>query len=698
MTHPIVHRASGRDVAREDGPEKVAGTAPYAYEQLVEQPAYAYPLCSTIARGWVADFDTADAAALDDVLGVLTCANAPRLASTEDKELAVLQDSEVRHRGQFLGAVVASSLETARHAASLVRIEYREEPHDSTFSADREDLHAPQQVNGGHETDTELGDADEALRSAAHTVDQRYSTPQEHNNPMEPHASIVEWSEDADGEDVLTVHDSTQAVHGVREVLAGLLGLAVERIRVVCPYVGGGFGSKGQIHGHVVLAALASRFARRPVKLALTRQQMFDLVGYRTPTAQRVRLASDAQGRLQAISHEAVEQTSWFKEFAEQTAHPTRGMYAAPHRRTSHRLARLDVPVPSWMRAPGECPGMFGPEVALDELAVQLELDPVELRLRNEPTVHPESGHPFSSRGLVDCLRDGAARFGWDRRDPTPGARVVDGWQYGTGVASSVYPVARASRTTVAVRYDEDVGYTVLLGAADLGTGAWTVLTQIAADALRVDPAAVQLHLGDTDFPFASVAGGSSGTNTWGSAIVQAARAVRERFGNHPVGGEQIEDSVPENPYRRRFAMAAHGAQFAEVAVRVDTGEVRVPRLLGVFAAGRILNPRTARSQLVGGMTMGLSTALHEQSVLDPRFGHVVNRDLAQYHIAAHADIGSIEAHWVDEDDQYVNPMGSKGIGEIGIVGTAAAIANAAYHATGIRVRDLPLTLDKFLV
>jgi xanthine dehydrogenase YagR molybdenum-binding subunit len=341
---------------------------------------------------------------------------------------------------------------------------------------------------------------------------------------------------------------------------------------------------------------------------------------------------------------------------------------------------------------------MFGPEVALDELAVQLGLDPVELRLRNEPTVHPESGHPFSSRNLVACLQEGASRFGWDRRDPTPGARVVDGWQYGTGVASSVYPVIRASGTTVAIRYDAEIGYTVLLGAADLGTGAWTVLTQIAADALWVDPASVHLYLGDTDFPFASVAGGSSGTTTWGSAIVQAARAFRERFGNHPVGGEQIEGSVPENPYRRRFAMSAFGAQFAEVAVRLDSGEVRVPRLLGVFAVGRVLNPRTARSQLVGGMTMGLSTALHEQSVLDARFGHVVNRDLAQYHIATNADISSIEARWIDEDDQYVNPMGSKGIGEIGIVGTAAAIANAAYHATGIRVRDLPLTLDEFLV
>lgn len=698
MTNPIVHRALGQDLTREDGPEKVAGTAAYAHEQLVERPAYLHPLCSTIARGRVVAFDTAEAAAVDGVIGVLTCSNAPQLASTEDEELAVLQDSEVRHRGQFLGAVVAESLETARHAASLVRIDYEQDQHDAAFSPDRDDLYAPPGDDPDVDTDTALGSVDEAVRTATHVLDQQYATPREHNNPMEPHASIVDWSRDEHGDDQITVHDSTQSVHNVRETLAWLLGVAADRIRVVCPYVGGGFGSKGPVHGHVVLTALASRFAGRPVKFALTRQQMFDLAGYRTPTVQRVRLASDEQGRLQGISHESIEQTSRFKEFPEQSADATRGVYAAPNRRTANRLAPLDVSVPSWMRAPGEAPGMFAPEVAVDELAAQLGIDPIELRLRNEPTVHPENGRPFSSRNLVACLREGAQRFGWERRDPTPGARIVDGWQYGTGVASSVYPVNRDSRTTVAIRYDDEVGYTVLLGAADLGTGAWTVLTQIAADALKVNTGSVTLHIGDTDFPFASIAGGSSGTNTWGSAIVQAARAFRERYGNHPVGGEQITDSVPPNPYHRRFAMAAHGAQFAEVAVRLDTGEVRVPRLLGVFAAGRILNPRTARSQLVGGMTMGLSAALHEESVLDPRFGHVVNRDLAQYHIATNADVRSIEAHWIDEHDEYVNPMGAKGIGEIGIVGTAAAIANAAHHATGVRVRELPVTLDKFLV
>lgn len=698
MTDPLVHRVLGRDMAREDGPEKVTGTAPYAFEQLVEAPVHLHPVCSVVARGQVEGVDTAQADAVAGVLQVLTPDNAPQLASTEDAELAVLQDPEVRFRGQFVGAVVAETPEAARHAADLVRVRYRDRPHDAHFSADRDDLYAPDKVNGNYATDTAQGDVDRAMRAAEHTLDATYSTARCHNNPMEPHASIVDWEPDRAGAGRITVYDSTQSVHGVREALARVLGVEVERLRVVCPHVGGGFGAKGQVHAHVVLAAMASSVVRRPVKFALTRQQMFDLVGYRSPTIQRVRLACDSQGKLQAISNDTVVQTSRFKEFAEQAAQPTRALYAAPNRSTSHRLAALDVPVPSWMRAPGECPGMFAPEVAVDELAVELGIDPVELRLRNEPTVHPESGHPFSTRNLVPCLREGAYRFGWDQRDPAPGVRVVDGWQYGTGVASSFYPVNRNSRTSVAIRYGEETGYTVLIGAADLGTGAWTVLTQIAADALGVDVADIDLHLGDTDFPFASVAGGSSGTTTWGSAIVQAARAFRERFGLHPRDGEQIEDSVPDNPYRRRFAMAAFGAQFAEVAVRVDSGEVRVPRLLGVFAAGRILNPRTARSQLVGGMTMGLSMALHEQSVLDERFGHVINRDFAQYHVASNADVGAIEATWIDERDAHVNPMGSKGIGEIGITGTAAAIANAAHHATGTRVRDLPLTLDKFLV
>lgn len=693
MTELLQPHAIGADRQREDGPAKVTGTAPYAFEHLVEGPAYLFPVRSTIALGEVTTVDTREAEATAGVLFVLTPENAPRLASTEDAELAVLQDSAVAFRGQFVAAVVAETPEVARHAADLVRIGYHQQQHDTELRAHRADLYKPDQVNPTFPTDTALGDVDAAMASAAAAHQATYTTAMYHNNPMEPHASIASWTDDG-----LTVYDSTQGVHPVRDTLATVFDLDHERIRVICPHVGGGFGSKGLPHAHLVLAVLAARMTGgRPVKFALTRQQMFALTGYRTPTIQQVRLAADERGQLSAIGVDVVEQTSRIKEFAEQSALPARSLYAAANRRTSHRLAALDVPVPSWMRAPGECPGMFGPEVAMDELAVDLGIDPVELRLRNDTGTDPETGMPFSSRNLAACLRDGAERFGWQHRDPAPGAHREGRWQVGTGVASSTYPAGQNPEAVATIRFDPDVGYSVLIGAADLGTGAWTVLAQIAADALGVGYDDVDLHIGDTDLPRASVAGGSTGTATWGAAIVEAARRFRSVHGEEPFRGAEIQGYLPANPDAERFAMRAFGAQFAEARVDRDTGEIRIPRLLGVFAVGRVINPRTARSQFVGGMTMGLSMALHEQSVLDGQFGHVVNQDFAQYHIATNADVESVEAHWIDEHDPHVNPVGSKGIGEIGIVGTAAAIANAAHHATGVRVRNLPLTLEDFL-
>lgn len=699
MTDLLEPRSVGTGLARLDGRAKVTGTAPYAYEQPVERPAYLHLVQASIARGRVSIVDTSAAEALDGVLVVLTSANAARLASTADAELAVLQSDEVAFRGQIVAAVLAETPEVARHAASLLRVHYDEQPHDVDLRADRDDLYAPEVVNPQFPADTTQGDVDSALASAAVTVDQTYRTAMYHNNPMEPHTTTAVWDDGG-----LTLYDSTQGVHPVRDSVSKVFGLDPKRVRVIAPHVGGGFGSKGTVHAHVIAAVLAAQAAPgRAVKLAVTRQQMFSLTGYRTPTIQRVRLGADTDGRLSAIVHDVVEQTSKIKEFAEQTAVPTRMMYAAPNRRTSHRLAALDVPVPSWMRAPGECPGMFGPEVAMDELAVACQLDPIELRIRNEPDVDPESGLPFSSRNLVACLREGAQRFGWEGRDPTPRARRQGHWLVGTGVASSTYPANRMPGSTAVIEYRRDDGrltaggFAVRIGAADIGTGTWTALAQIAADALDVPVEAVRLEIGDTALPKATVAGGSSGITSWGSTIVAAARAFRDAHGNDPPDGAQAQADTPENADAERFAMHSFGAQFAEVLVNEDTGEVRVPRLLGVFATGRIINPRTARSQFLGGMTMGLSMALHEQSVMDLRTGHVVNHDLAEYHIAAHADVASIEAHWVDETDPHVNPMGSKGIGEIGIVGTAAALVNAAYHATGIRVRDLPVTADKLL-
>jgi xanthine dehydrogenase YagR molybdenum-binding subunit len=693
VTAPLEPRAIGTARARVDGPAKVMGTAPYAYEHPLAEALSVCAVTSPIARGRIAAVDASEAETLPGVVAVVTHRNAPRLASTEDRELAVLQSDAVHFRGQLVAAVVADTAEIAQHGADLLRIDWAEEPHDARFAAGRHDLYAPEQVNPDYPTDTEQGDVEAALSAAPVTIDQTYTTPTQHNSPMEPHTTVARWKDGA-----LTLYDSTQGVHTVRETLAEVLGLSPDRVRVIAPYVGGGFGSKGEPHAHTVLAALAAQAVPgRPVKLAVTRRQMFSVTGYRTPTIQRIRLGAERDGRLVAVSHEVVEQTARIKEFAEQTAVPTRLMYRAENRRTTHRLAALDVPVPSWMRAPGETPGMFATEVAMDELAVACGVDPIELRVVNEPPVDPESGKPWSARNLVGCFREGARRFGWTRRDGKSAIRREGPWLVGTGVASSTYPAYSMPGTSATVRFDGDGRYVVEVGAADIGTGTWTVLAQIAADALACPPEAVRVEIGDTRLPHAIVEGGSMGVSCWGSAVVAAARAFRDKHGDRPRRGAEVTAEMPENPEAERFAMHSFGAQFAEVRVDGDTGEVRVSRMLGVFSVGRIVNPLTARSQLIGGMTMGLSMALHEIGVMDARFGHVVNHDLAGYHIASHADVASIDAAWLDESDARVNPMGARGIGEIGIVGAAAAIANATYDATGIRVRDLPLTPDHFL-
>ncbi len=692
---PIEASAMGASLPRTDGPAKVTGTAPYAFEQPVTDPLYLHAVQATIARGRVIGMDTAAAEATDGVVAVLTHANAGGLASTEDREYAVLQSDEVAFRGQFVGGVIATTPEIARHAASLVTVTYDVQPHDVELRAEGDDLYTPEVVNGNYPPDTDDGDVDAALASATFTLDATYSTPTEFNNPMEPHTTVAAWNDDVDE---LTLYESTQGPHTVRQTVATVFGLEPERVTVIAPFVGGGFGSKGMPHAPAFLAALAARLVPgRAVKFALTRQQMFVVAGYRTPTIQHLRLGADADGRLTASEHAAVAQTSRIKEFGEQAAVVTRSMYAGANRRTSHRLAALDVPVPSWMRAPGEAPGAYALEAAMDEMAIACGLDPVEFRIRNEPELDPETGKPFSSRNLVTCLREGARRFGWQDRDPTPGVRRDGDWLVGTGVAAATYPVLRIPGSRATIRCVGPERFRVRIAAVDIGTGTWTALAQIAADALGVPVEAVELEIGDTAQPAASVEGGSSGITSWGSTIVDAARTFRDKFGDDPDEDDEADGSTPDNPDAERYSMNAYGAYFVEARVHALTGEVRVPRMLGVFAAGRIVNPRLARSQFLGGMVMGQSMALYEVGVMDPRFGQVANHDFAEYHVAANADVRDIEATWIDEEDPYVNPMGTKGIGEIGIVGSAAAVANALYHATGIRVRDLPVTPDKLL-
>ncbi len=686
----------GAPVERREGREKVTGTARYAAEYDAVGRAQAWPVPAAVARGRVTGVDPAPALALPGVLAVLTHENAPRLADPEDPTLAVLQSPHVPHRGWFVGLVVGETLEAARAGAAAVRVTYEAEDHDVTLTADHPEAYVPDSANGGFPAVTEHGEPDAAFASSATRLDVEYRVPPLHNHPMEPHTSTARW----DG-DRLTVHSSSQGTTAVRTELARMFELPEDRITVLAEHVGGGFGSKGTPRADVVLAALAARVTGRPVTVALPRRYLPAVVGHRAPTLHRLRLGADADGRLTSLTHEVTTHTSRVKEFVEQAAVPARVMYAAGALRTSHRVAPLDVPTPSWMRAPGECPGMYALESAMDELATDLGIDPVELRIRNEPETEPDSGKPFSSRNLVECLREGARRFGWGERDPRPGSRRAGPLLIGSGVAAATYPVL-VSPCAASARALPDGDFLVRVNATDIGTGARTVCAQIAADALGVPLDRVRTEVADSGIGFAPMAGGSSGTASWGWAVHEACVRLGGRLAEHsgPLPGEGIvadADTSGTADAESPFARHAFGAHFAEVTVDTVTGEVRVTRLLGVFAAGRILNARTARSQFVGGMTMGLGMALTEDSTVDPAFGDFTESDLASYHVPAHADVADVEAHWVDEEDAHLNPMGSKGIGEIGIVGSAAAVGNAVHHATGIRFRELPLTPHRVL-
>jgi xanthine dehydrogenase YagR molybdenum-binding subunit len=671
-------RVLGTPVDRVEGRDKVEGKAQYAYEHPLEQLAYGQLVCSTVANGRIRSIDTSAALAADGVLAVLTWENAPKLPKAEG-ELAVLQTPDVRYRGQIVAVVVAESFEAARQGEHLVRVEYDVEEHDVELRWDHPRLYKPDKVNPAFETDTADGDVERGLKEASTTIDLTYRTPAEHNNPMEPHATTAFWEGPQ-----LTLYDSTQGPYAYTEALAKTFDMPKEQIRIIAPHVGGGFGSKGTPRPQVVVAAMAAQQLGRPVKLAVTRQQMWTLTGYRTPTIQRLQLGCDEAGHLTAIAHDVVEQTSFVDEFAEQTAVVTRMLYASPNRRTTHRVVELNVPTPSWYRAPGECPGMYALESAMDELARAAGIDPIELRVLNDAEIDPETGHRFSTRGLVACLREGAERFGWK-----PGQRRVGDTLYGMGVASSTYP-ARKRASQARARRNGDGTFTIEVGATDIGTGARTVMAQIAAEVLEVELDRIDIRIADSAFGQAPVAGGSAGTSSWGTAVVKACRELRAGKDEAFV---DTEEDITEEPLSKH----GFGAIFVEVAVDVASCSIRVPRMLGVFAVGRVLNPKTGRSQLLGGMTMGLGMALMEGSVMDERLGAFVNHDLEKYHVPVNADVADIEAVWLDEVDLHVNPMGAKGIGEIGIVGTAAAVANAVFDATGVRVRDLPITNDKLV-
>ncbi|MFE6638484.1 xanthine dehydrogenase family protein molybdopterin-binding subunit [Streptomyces tendae] len=688
----------GTSHTRVEGRDKVTGAARYAGEIPFADLAHGWLVLSTVTRGRIRSLDTEAVLALPGVLAVLHHGNAPRvdtdyiglLGIPPDPTAAVFQHDRVPHAGWPVALVVAETSEQAREAAEALVVTYDEEPHRTVLTTGHPDAHPAGGVMPG---ETAKGDLAAGLAASAVVVDEEYTTPEEHHSMMEPHAATAMW----DG-GRLEVVDSNQGTTWIQSELAQMFSLDASAVRVRSEHIGGGFGSKG-LRAHQVAAVMAATELQRPVRVVMTRRQMFTLAGYRSPTLQRVRLGADADGRLRALEHRSLNQTSTVYEFVEPSAGVARVMYDADAHHTANEVVPLDVPSPTFMRAPGEAPGSFAVESALDELAERCGVDPVELRLRNEPEVGPVSGLPFSSRNLDACFREGARRFGWAERDPRPGRRREGRWLLGTGTAAASFH-AGAGPSTAVVTAQADGGFTVRIAAADLGTGARTALTLVAADALEVAPDRVLVRIGDSDFGPAMIAGGSMGTRSWAWAIREAARELRERLAlGTPIPPEGI--TVRSDTTEALGALAqkerhSFGAQFAEVAVDPATGEVRVRRMLGIFAAGRIVNPLTARSQLVGGMVWGISMALHEEAVRDRTSGALYAPDLAGYHVATNADVGDIQADWVDDPDPD-DPVGIKGVGEIGIVGAAAAVANAVWHATGVRHRSLPIRPDRIL-
>jgi xanthine dehydrogenase YagR molybdenum-binding subunit len=699
----------GQPISRVDGRQKVMGGATYAAEFDVPGVAHGVIVRSTVANGRIASIDSAAAERAPGVVAVLTYRNAPRLAYRQHKgmvdaevgeRLHVLQDDRVSHQGQPIALVVAEALEQAQHAATLLRVTYA--PEAATTDIARIQPASP--TGERRPGETRRGDAEGALAAAEVKIDQTYVIPRENHNPIEMHATIAAW----DG-DRLTLWDKTQWVHNVADEIAAVFGIPAQNVRVVSPFVGGAFGSGLRTWPHVTLAALGARIAGRPVKVMLSRREMYYGVGYRPHTVQRVALGASRDGRLAAIMHDGYQETSSYEEFMEALLNASRFLHSCPNVYTRHRLARMNVHTPTYMRAPGEASGIFALESAMDELAVTLNIDPIELRLRNEPEQDEFKTLPFSSRSTRECYRVGAERFGWSRRNPEPRSMRDGRWLIGWGMAAATYPMNYAPASALA-RLLPDGTAEVTSAASDMGPGTWTSMTQVAAETLGLPIERVKFTLGDTRLPRAPVHGGSMTMASVGSAVQAACRRVREhalaRGGANDLTdamrrlGQPIEAVADVKPgdEAQRFSMHAFGAVFVEVAVDPDLGETRVRRIVGAYGAGRIVNPKTTRSQCIGGMIGGIGMALMEHSVVDARNGRVANANFAEYAVPVHADAPPVmDVVFVEEHDPHVNPLGVKGVGEIAVVGVAPAIANAIFHATGKRIRELPVTPDKLL-
>lgn len=683
--------AIGAARPRMEGPAKVTGSARYAADHTTADLAFGVVATAPVSRGRIGDIDVSAALAMPGVLGVIDHRNAPRLDPRAggffgpDGGLQLLQDNEITHAGRPVALVVARTQEQAQTAADALLVAYDDHPHDTAFHATHPAARPAITILGEN---VNVGDVDAELAASTVVIDEQYRTPEEHCSAMEPHAATAWW----DGQRLQAV-DSNQGAYEVARILAALFSLDLEQVRIRSEHVGGGFGSKGLCGPQLILATMGAMTCGRPVRVVLTRRQVFLMTGMRPATEQRVRLGADGDGHLRAIDHEAAFQVSPLAEYVENCAEGTKTLYAARAIRTRLTAVPLDITPPCAMRGPGLTPGSFALESAMDELAERLGVDPLELRLRNEPVVGPASGLPFSSRNLVVCLREGARRFGWSARDPRSRMRREGHLLVGSGLAAASFS-AGALPSSASITAELDETFTVSIGAADIGTGARTALTAVAADALRVAVEKIRIRIADSDLGPAWAAGGSRGTASWSWAINEAAARLRDqpRDRARPVTVTVDTAQFFDGPPGRE--QHAYSAVFAEVTVDPATGEVRTRRLLGMFAIGRVVNPLLARSQVIGGMIMGLSMALHEEGVRDPVSGRHVNADFVGYHIAAHADVPDIEADFVP-DYEPDDPSGVKGAGEIGTVGTAAAIANAVWHATGRRQRVLPIRLDR---
>ncbi|MGW4056937.1 xanthine dehydrogenase family protein molybdopterin-binding subunit [Amycolatopsis sp. NPDC004747] len=724
----------GRPIDRVDGTAKTTGAARFSAEYPLPDLAHAALVHSTISRGRITAIETDAAAAVPGVVAVLTHLNAPPLKPApkvsplnlatlvSGTSVDYLNTDEVHWDGQPVAVVVAGTLDAAREAAGLVTVTY--EPLPSTVDFAAEEQHAkPQKSNLIMSGAAKKGDAEAALAAAPVSLDLRFTTPTHHHNAIEPHATTAAW----DG-DRLTVHDGTQNIDWVRTHLALRFGVPTANVRVIAPFVGGGFGGKGMVWPGTILAALAARATGRPVRLMLTREGVYRTVGGRTPSTQRVALGAGTDGRLTALIHTSVTRTGRVGGGPEQVTSQSRHLYAAENILVQQNLVELDLIPNTSMRAPGESIGTYALEASIDELAYRVGIDPIELRMRNEPAVNPIDGKKFAHRMLREAYAQGAERFGWADRTPEPGSMRDGRWLVGMGVASAYHPAWQFA-ASVTVRLSVDGTVLVRCGFHEMGMGGATAQAQIAADALGVPFEAVRVEYGDSTLPVSPGAGGSMQTASIANSLLAACEKLKKELdalanrsgatGDSPAtvlakaGVPSVEAAVGSDTRfgrvtgqlkfmakflrdQRRWMKAACGAQFCEVRVDPDTGEVRVSRWVGVFDVGRVINAKTASSQLRGGIVMGIGMALAEETLVDPRTGRIMNPSLAEYHVPVHADIPPIDVSYLDDPDPTM-PLGLIGVGEVGITGVAGAIANAVHHATGKRIRDLPITLDKLL-